>query len=141
MIDDATLIANKRYADMILDRQCPSPSECQDPCQTDHSFALAVRLLETIAEIQRLREWNYTQFELCAGLKATLAAHLVVIRELADLLDVDALPEFANEGDMIAWVGRKQAALAHPLVQQAWEEKASQRRLLDAMEGHEQDQR
>lgn len=56
---------------------------------------------------------------LCYALKESeeaLAAHQAMVRELADLLDVDAVPEFANEGDMVVWVERKNAALGQPLV-------------------------
>ena len=63
----------------------------------------------------RLKE-NADWCEKYSVLEDALAAHQAVVRELAELLDVDALPEFANEGDMVAWVERKNAALAYPIV-------------------------
>lgn len=38
------------------------------------------------------------------------------VRELAECLDVDAVPKLANEGDMVAWIERKNAILTHSLV-------------------------
>mgnify|MGYP001579144458 CR=1 FL=1 len=120
MIDDATLAGWERLV------------------ETHQDYMLTHALKQAIAEIRRLREveravWSQgleADGQTMATLtlenqrfKASLAAHRAVVRELATLLDVDALPEFANEGDTIAWVERKNAALTHPLVQQAWEEK------------------
>ena len=126
MIDDATLAHRHKFP---VDASC----EC--------GVMLSALIRSQEAEIRRLREHEEELRRAIMRLPLpptdmgdgpdervghalqALAAHRAVIRELADLLDVDALPEFANEGDMIAWVERKNAALAHPLVQQAREEK------------------
>ena len=87
-------------------------------------------ICQAVAEIRRLREEVVkVENELFqveddkAWLNQDVATHRAVVRELAELLDVDATPEFANEGDLIAWIERKHAVLAHPLVQQAREER------------------
>ena len=136
MIDDATLTGWERLTRSDL---------CDNrPCER-----LESALQDAIAEIRRLREErNYAlgketdaknelanrdyvewrrAYDSDLGkrieiLSQNLSAHQAVVRELASVLDVDAWPEFANEGDMIAWVERKHAALTHPLVVAAWTE-------------------
>ena len=122
MIDDATLVEWERYADVVLDRRCPSPSECQDPCQTDHSFALAVRLLEATAEIRRLREYQEYFAPGVTELQAALVAHQAVVRELSEALEGTLAEIHYNHGCDASCEAMRHASLTLPLVVAAREE-------------------
>ena len=51
-----------------------------------------------------------------AVLRAALAAYQTVVRELALFVEESDVPQMANEGDLIAWIERRNAVLAAPLV-------------------------
>ena len=127
----------------LADRKCRAPDathlEAVSWCCDEHRQQSANEWMGLHAEIRRLRQYLYEVqnpmlpngesitipelYVLWQDTEKKLAAHRAVVRELTTVLDVDATPDFANEGDMIAWIERKNAALAHPLVQQAREAK------------------
>ena len=86
---------------------------------------------DAITEIRRLREEHQEAHAHFQGMQArtldaedALAAHQAVMRELAETLEQSDEPGQAQEEECARWLARKDAALAHPLVQQAREEKA-----------------
>ena len=82
--------------------------------------SVARELARSCTEVERLQTTLHGEHEGCDYLdeKKTYEIRLLksVVRKLAECLDVDAVPEFANEGDMVAWIERKNAILTHSLV-------------------------
>ena len=111
--------AKQGFEQHVLLHQTWPPPHC---CLCNHE----AKITELEAEIRRLREarcqhdnWR----ERWQQAERDLAAHRAVVRELAETLEESDEPGQAQEEECACWRARKDAALAHPLVQQAWDQR------------------